>query len=103
MNKKWSYSLVPGLVGLNKPVQENAVSVSICRLPAWRQGVWNYMPGTGSGGWLRGYDSPLHFYTLARLPGETLKLSSKNPELLTQIIVLLKKSSPTDKALVHHQ
>ena len=88
-----SFSLVPLLKGVDKPIRENAVSASIQGTPALRSASWKYIPAPGSGGWGTGGDQsqPVQLYNLADDIGETKNLAAAMPEKVAEMNALLEK------------
>jgi len=88
-----SFSLVPLLKGVDKPIRENAVSASIQGTPALRSASWKYIPAPGSGGWGTGGDQsqPVQLYNLADDIGETKNLAAEMPEKVAEMTTLLEK------------
>jgi arylsulfatase A len=88
-----SFSLMPLLKGLDKPIRENAVSASIGGIPGVRSGSWKYIPAPGSGGWGSGGDQskPVQLYNLADDIGETKNLAAAMPEKVAEMKALLEK------------
>ncbi len=88
-----SFSLVPLLKGVDKPIRENAVSASIQGTPALRSALWKYIPAPGSGGWGTGGDQsqPVQLYNLADDIGETKNLAAEMPEKVAEMTALLEK------------
>jgi len=88
-----SFSLVPLLKGVDKPVRETAVSCASSGVPGLRQGAWKYIAGRGSGGWGKGGDQsqPVQLYNLADDIGETKNLAAAQPERVAQMQALLEK------------
>jgi len=83
-----SFSLVPLLKGVDKPIRENAVSASIQGTPALRSASWKYIPAPGSGGWGTGGDQsqPVQLYNLADDIGETKNLAAEMTTLLEKLV-----------------
>lgn len=88
-----SFSLVPLLIGEDRPVRETAVNCSIRGVPSVRQGKWKYIAAPGSGGWGKGGDQsqPEQLYDLSADLGETKNLAAAMPEKVAEIKALLQK------------
>jgi arylsulfatase A len=87
-----SFSLLPLLTGVDKPVRENAVSTSISGMPAIRLGPWKLIMGSGSGGWSPGgVGEPVQLYNLEHDPGETNNLSGSMPDHVSEMRTLMEK------------
>ena len=88
-----SFSLMPLLQGVDKPIRESAVSASSGGTPAVRSGSWKYIPAPGSGGWGKGGDQsqPVQLYNLAEDIGETKNLAAAMPEKVAEMKALLEK------------
>jgi len=88
-----SFSLLPLLMGEDKPIREHAVSTSIGGTPALRVGNWKYIPAPGSGGWGKGGDQsqPIQLYDLTNDLGETKNLASAYPERVNEMNAILEK------------
>lgn len=86
-----SFSLIPLLLGDEKPIRENSVSASIQGVPATRKGSWKYIPAPGSGGWGKGGDQsqPVQLYDLSVDLGETTNLAMKMPDKVNEMKTLL--------------
>jgi arylsulfatase A len=87
-----SFSLVPLLKGVDKPVREHAVSAALSGTPAVRLSQWKYIPALGSGGWGEGGDQsqPIQLYNLASDIGEIRNLAAQQPERVQRMQALLK-------------
>ena len=85
-----SYSLLPLLKGVEKPVRETAVSQSIRGMSAVRKGKWKMIFGKGSGGWAKGSDEhPAQLYDLANDLGEKKNLYAEQPEKVEELTKLM--------------
>ena len=86
-----SFSLMPLLRGMDKPVRQHAVSASIHGIPAVRSGHWKYIPKPGSGGWGKGGDQsqPVQLYNLAENLDESVNLANVLPDKLQEMQTLL--------------
>jgi arylsulfatase A len=88
-----SFSLMPLMSGIEKPIREHAISCSIQGIPALRSGSWKYIPARGSGGWGKGGDQtePIQLYHLENDLAETKNLSVVMPEKVTEMQALLER------------
>jgi arylsulfatase A len=88
-----SFSLLPLLLGEEKPIRANAVSASSGGVPAVRLGNWKFIPAPGSGGWGTGGDQsqPVQLYHLTDDPGETKNLAAAMPEKVAEMKALLEE------------
>ena len=76
-----SFSLLPLLKGVDKPVRQHAVSASIRGIPCVRDGEWKLILAPGSGGWTRGEGSErMQLYNLNEDLGEKNNLVVAHPE-----------------------
>jgi len=87
-----SFSLLPLLLGGDKPIRESAVGNSTLGVPAVRLGAWKYIAAPG-GGWGKQDDQlpPVQLYNLAEDIGETRNLASTMPEKVAEMQALLEK------------
>ncbi|HSG67427.1 MAG TPA: arylsulfatase, partial [Bacteroidales bacterium] len=87
-----SFSFLPLLNGVDKPVRENSVSTSSQGIPAIRMGSWKLILGAGSGGWSPGGDGePVQLYNLENDPGETNNLALNMPDRVSEMRSLMEK------------
>ncbi len=71
-----SFSMLPLLKGLDRPIRPHAVSCSIRGIPSVREGDWKLILGQGSGGWTKGGDGQhVQLYNLADDLGETKNIA----------------------------
>lgn len=91
-----SFSLLPLLKGLDKPIRENAVSASSSGTPAVRKGSWKLIArATGNGAFAKSSPvepaTPMLLYNLADDLGETKNLAAEMPEKVAEMKALLEK------------
>lgn len=88
-----SFSILPLLNGIDKPVRENAVSASAGGVPALRAGDWKLIPAPGSGGWGKGGDQsqPVQLYNLPDDIAESKNLAAAMPEKVAEMRALLER------------
>lgn len=87
-----SFSLLPLLIGDDKPVREHAVSTSISGLPSLRHGSWKLISGSGSGGWSPSdNDIPVQLYNLNNDLSESINLANEKPKHTIRMKSLLEK------------
>jgi arylsulfatase A len=83
-----SFSLLPLLKGIDKPVREHAISASSAGIPALRQGSWKYIAGTEGA---KSENAELQLYDLATDLGEMKNLAKELPDKLTAMQTLLEQ------------
>lgn len=88
-----SFSMLPLLRGVDKPIREHAVSCGSSGVPALRDGRWKYIAAPGSGGWGKGGDQSqrVQLYDLASDIGETKNLAANETQRLSAMQGLLEK------------
>ena len=88
-----SFSMLPLLRGVDKPIREHAVSCASSGVPALRDGQWKYIAGPGSGGWGKGGDQsqPVQLYDLASDIDESKNLAEAEPVRLSAMQALLEQ------------
>ncbi|MDZ4289027.1 MAG: sulfatase-like hydrolase/transferase, partial [Prosthecobacter sp.] len=93
-----SFSFVPLLKGVDKPVRQHAISHASSGIPSLRLGAWKFIAGAAGGG----YDdkgkskSPssaaaTQLYNLADDLGETKNLVDEKPDLAAEMTALMDK------------
>jgi len=75
-----SFSIVPLLKGVDKPIRPHAVSCASSGVPGLRKGDWKFIPG-----------DPPQLYNLADDLGETKNLAAARPDLVAEMDALLEK------------
>ena len=85
-----SFSLMPLLMGIDKPVRENSVSCAASGIPGLRQGDWKLILAPDP---KQNKDSKLdvQLYNLADDIGETKNLAGEQPERVAQMKLLMEK------------
>ncbi len=85
-----SFSILPLLKGVDKPVREQAVNCSANGLPGVRDGSWKLILGPGSGGWDKEGDQikTLQLYNLEDDIGERKNLADEQPERVEKMMAL---------------
>ena len=91
-----SYSLLPLLKGVDKPVRDHAVSCAMSGQPALRRGPWKLIAAAnGGGGFNKGGrvqpPTKVLLYNLDEDLGETRNLAGERPELVVEMQALLEK------------
>lgn len=94
-----SFSLLPMLIGEDKPMREHTVSCSSTGVPGLRHGSWKLILAPGSGGWSKGgSDQPIQLYNLADDLGETKNLAAAQPDRVAQMKTLLESFITTGRS-----
>jgi arylsulfatase A-like enzyme len=85
-----SFSFMPLLMGVDKPVRENSVSCAASGIPGLRQGDWKLILAPDP---KQNKDSKLdvQLYNLAEDIGETKNLADEQPERVAQMKLLMEK------------
>jgi arylsulfatase A-like enzyme len=85
-----SFSLMPLLKGVDKPVRENSVSCAASGIPGLRQGDWKLIlaPDPRQN---KDVKNDVQLYNLAEDLGETKNLASEQPERVARMRALMEK------------
>ena len=81
-----SFSLLPLLRGVDKPVRENAVSCAATGIPGLRKGPWKLIFAPDPKAKMK-----VQLYNLDDDIGETKNLAAEKPELITELSALMDK------------
>ncbi len=101
-----SVSIVPLLKGKDAPVREAVVHHSASGKFAIRKGKWKLLLCAGSGGWAKPKDGealkqglpPVQLYDMEADIGERENLQDKHPEIVAQLVELLRKYADTGRS-----